>query len=623
MSDDSFPYKNIVPPSQATPEQTGAEVVGGRYQLLNLIGQGSMSHVYRARDQVLDRLTAIKLLRDEYVNDSNFVARFNREARAVARLSGPNLVEIYDFGQYKDTYFIAMQYVEGDDLKKILRYSGPRPPVEAVAIINQVLQALAVAHANGIIHRDVKPQNILVQKRDGMVKLTDFGVAHASDSAEITATGSAIGTAYYMAPEQAKGGPVSPATDLYSVGVVLYEVLSGQLPFFGREPLEVMYQHLHNRPPTFASIGAKVPVPLEQVVQRALAKDPLQRYQSANEMRTALTSALAMIEAQARTRAGAAWRVADTNGVGYVPEVRTVQPFVRTEPVVVPENRRNRPLLLPLLLGGLLLLLLGGVIWLLLHLSGPATPAQNGLVPAAQPTTTPTFTAPSLTANAAPALPTAVAAPTATVIATIPLPTVTPIPATTIPATTVPAPTATTVPATATPVPPTATPIPPPTPTNPSPPTAANFNATISPYQLNGAYKRNDGTLYGRPEVSLYGSGSSYNQGSVNFNLNNVPGGNENLHLIGLDDERPAHCNIQVLINGQVVFDGANTFPNVPTSDNGEGGNDRFWGAMDVTVPASVFKAGTNTLIIRNTTPWAGYIGIPYVLINSLSFGNG
>lgn len=300
-SDDkvAWPYNNPIPPPYGPlPDR----LVGDRYELLDLIGWGATSRIYRAQDRRLHRTVAIKLLRPEYVQEPNLVTRFYREAQAVASLSNPHIVDVYDYGEYQDTYFIAMQYIAGTNLKEFLHREGRLQSAKAVSIINQVLLALGAAHSLGIIHRDVKPQNILIQASDDMVKLTDFGVAHAPDNASITTLGTAIGTVFYMAPEQATGGKIGPATDLYSVGIVLYEMLAGELPFQGTNQMQVTLQHLQNLPPTFSSLGVAVPPQLERVIGRALAKDPSQRYQSADEMRMALSEALKSVPKSAPVR---------------------------------------------------------------------------------------------------------------------------------------------------------------------------------------------------------------------------------------------------------------------------------------------------------------------------------
>jgi serine/threonine-protein kinase len=287
----------------------GLGLVGGRYRLLEQIGEGGMSRVYGARDRVLDRIVAVKLLREEYGGDPGFVARFYREARAAASLQHPNIVDIYDYGPHDSTYYIAMQYIEGTDLKAILRHQGAFPPQQAVEVLREVLRALGAAHARGIIHRDVKPQNILVRASDGAIKLTDFGVARALDGVDLTTSGAAPGTAHYMAPEQGSGEPVTPATDLYAAGVVFFELLSGELPFTGSTPMQVMLQHLREPPPPVPN----APPALDRVVHKALMKDPAHRYQSAEEMLAALDAAVASLAGAG----GSPTRVMPLSWLGY------------------------------------------------------------------------------------------------------------------------------------------------------------------------------------------------------------------------------------------------------------------------------------------------------------------
>src|SRR3954453_12500536 len=273
-------------------------VIGGRYELQEMIGAGGAARVYRARDGVLDRIVAVKLLREEYGADQEFVGRFYREARAVASLSHPNIVDIYDYGAHDGTYFIAMQYIEGTDLKSILRREGRLAPARAIGMVDGALRALGAAHERGIIHRDVKPQNLLVRASDGLVKLTDFGVARAIGATQVTAAGTTFGTAHYMAPEQSAGGAIGPATDLYAVGVVLFEALTGRLPFNGDTPLQIALQHQQAPPSSVTELAPNVPPALAQVVERALAKDPLARFANAEAMRQALNAGLADVPVQ-------------------------------------------------------------------------------------------------------------------------------------------------------------------------------------------------------------------------------------------------------------------------------------------------------------------------------------
>ncbi|MBX6379007.1 MAG: serine/threonine protein kinase, partial [Clostridia bacterium] len=232
------------------------------------------------RQASLRRRVSIKVLRPEFAHDEAVVARFRREAEAVARLSHPNIVALYDVGRDGDVLYLVMEYVDGESLKERLRREGPMEPADAVRVVLQVLEALAHAHAHGVVHRDIKPHNILVT--DGLhVKVTDFGIARAVDHATIVHTGTIIGSAHYFSPEQARGRMADARSDLYSTGVVLYELLSGRVPFQGDSPVSVAVQHVQEPPPPLEDVRPGLPEGLGAIVRKALAKDPAQRYQTA------------------------------------------------------------------------------------------------------------------------------------------------------------------------------------------------------------------------------------------------------------------------------------------------------------------------------------------------------
>jgi beta-lactam-binding protein with PASTA domain/tRNA A-37 threonylcarbamoyl transferase component Bud32 len=254
----------------------------GRYRIKRRLGAGGMANVYLAEDTELGRPVAIKILNERYATDELFVERFRREAKSAAALSHPNIVSIYDRGEADGTYYIAMEVVEGTSLKELIRRSGRLRPAQAVAYARLILSALRVAHRNGIIHRDIKPHNILVGP-EGHVKVTDFGIARAGAASQMTEVGSVMGTAQYLSPEQARGGEVSAASDLYSLGVVLYEMLTGDVPFTGDTHVEIAMKHVQDppRPPSERAPG--IGPALDHVVLRALAKNPADRYQSAEE----------------------------------------------------------------------------------------------------------------------------------------------------------------------------------------------------------------------------------------------------------------------------------------------------------------------------------------------------
>jgi serine/threonine-protein kinase len=267
-------------------------ILGGNYEVTGPLGEGGMATVYRGRRLSDGRDVAIKVLREQYAHDRDFVARFEREAQAVARLSHPHMVQVFDSGRDGNVHFIVMEYVEGEDLKTMLRREHTLSEKRAREIGAQVCEVLAYAHAQGIVHRDIKPQNILLTF-DGQVKVTDFGIARALASAAITETGTVLGSVQYLSPEQARGLGVGQSADLYSLGVVLFEAVAGRLPFDGDSPITIALKHIHEAPPTPGHDGAPVNRETERIILKALAKDPRDRYRSAEEMREDLIGAAA------------------------------------------------------------------------------------------------------------------------------------------------------------------------------------------------------------------------------------------------------------------------------------------------------------------------------------------
>jgi len=280
-------------------------VFGRRYRVIEKIGSGGMAEVFKAVDEVLGRTVAVKVLHPRYASDPGFVARFRQEAQAAANLSHPGIVNIYDWGRDDDeTYYIVMEFVRGTDLKGLIEQQGPLDPTKAAEYAAQVCAALTVAHGYDIIHRDIKPHNIVLMP-DGTVKVMDFGIARAGNTT-MTQTGSVLGTAHYVSPEQAQGRALGPASDLYSLGVSLYEMVTGQLPFDADTPVAVALKHVNEEPVPPRRIDPDIPAALEAIILRALHKDPSMRYSSAEEMRTDLKRFLGgvAVEAPAAVTAG-------------------------------------------------------------------------------------------------------------------------------------------------------------------------------------------------------------------------------------------------------------------------------------------------------------------------------
>jgi beta-lactam-binding protein with PASTA domain len=300
-------------------------VIDGRYEVLSRIGTGGMADVYLARDQLLGRQVAVKLLHHRFAEDQEFVERFRREASSAASLSHPNVVAIFDRGEWDGTYYIAMEYLPGRSLKTVVREQGPLDPVSAIDIVAQILHAARFAHGRGVIHRDLKPHNVILDE-EGRAKVTDFGIARAGAS-DMTLTGSIMGTAQYLSPEQAQGQAVSAASDLYAVGIVLYELLTGTVPFDGETAVTIALKQVSATPPPPSALNAAVPPELDAVVLRALAKDPAERFADANEFLAALEYVRQLLSGE----------VGAATGNGPVPATALLLPLAR-EPVEEPRD---------------------------------------------------------------------------------------------------------------------------------------------------------------------------------------------------------------------------------------------------------------------------------------------
>lgn len=258
-------------------------VLGGRYTILETVGVGGMSVVYKAVDSLENRFVAIKVLKQEFLSDERFRRRFLNESRAIAMLSHVNIVDVYDVNFEGDTQYIVMEYIEGRTLKEYIEFTGAIPIGEVFGYIKQVLRALRHAHERGIVHRDIKPQNIMLLD-DGTIKVMDFGIAHVSNFETITMTDTAIGSVHYISPEQAKGLPTDAKSDIYSTGVMLYEMMTGVLPFTGETPVSVALKQVQSNPRRPTEINPSIPRGMEQIILKAMRKDPSERYQQAKEM---------------------------------------------------------------------------------------------------------------------------------------------------------------------------------------------------------------------------------------------------------------------------------------------------------------------------------------------------
>ncbi|MBR2240506.1 MAG: Stk1 family PASTA domain-containing Ser/Thr kinase [Clostridia bacterium] len=266
-------------------------IIGNRYEIIEKVGSGGMATVYKARDTILNRYVAVKVLRDEFTTDEEFIKRFNTEAQSAARLTHPNIVSVFDVGQEYNIYYIVMELIQGKTLKQIISEEGALPWKWTVNIAIQICSALEMAHKNGIVHRDIKPHNIIITE-DGIAKVTDFGIAKAVSNSTITAFGTTIGSVHYFSPEHARGGYTDAKSDLYSLGVVMYEMITGKVPFDADTPVSVALKHMQEEPIEPIQLNSRVPVAVNQIILKAMKKDTSMRYESATEMMKDLSMAL-------------------------------------------------------------------------------------------------------------------------------------------------------------------------------------------------------------------------------------------------------------------------------------------------------------------------------------------
>jgi serine/threonine-protein kinase len=591
-------------------------VLANRYKLLDQLGAGGAAVVYRAEDLRLGRVVAVKVLRPEFVGNPEQAARFENEARAAAALTAPNVVDVYDYGRDAGTLFIVMQYIDGEDLKHVIRARGPLRPQEAARIAADVCNGLEAAHERGLIHRDVKPQNILID-RHGVVRITDFGVAKALAGPGLTQAGTTYGTAAYLSPEQATGGPISPATDVYALGIVLYEMLCGQPPFDGDNVAAVAYKQVYEPPPSVRACAPDVPPPLEAIVARAMAKDPAARYATAADMAGDLQGFLLTSDRAAPVdppAAPAPWVPAPgaSSAVSAPVAVATPSDPVPDQPTAAygapaQDNgsayatwrgaeaaRRSGPgggklawAAIPLLA----LLLLGGFFggrMLMNRAPGPAPSPTvgSGAAPPADTATAVAGAPPPVSATATPGPPTATPAAIA-VPRNTPAPSAPPAPAT-----------------------PTGSKGRPVFPT-PTPPTGVDRRVALEDLAFAGGYRYPPPSVYeGRTAVWVYGQGTSFASMTAPFVLTAQPTGDGHLTLAGMDSEGNAKTPMRILINGQSIFNGADPLPNDYSPNAGA------WGTYTWTFPAAALRPGENTITIENLAP-STTLGIPFIMIDS------
>jgi serine/threonine-protein kinase len=638
-------------------------LLGGRYEILERIGHGGQAMVFRAHDQRLGRTVAVKILGAHVASDPDAVQRLEREARAAASLNSPHVVPVFDVGADEDGRpYLVMEYVPGGTLAAAVAGRLPLPAATIVEYGRQIAEGLAAAHATGLIHRDVNPHNVLMTP-EGWLKVTDFGVAKVTGSVGLTQTGLILGTAVAMAPEQAQGRPATPASDVYGLGVLLFELATGRPPFIGEGVLDVVHQHVHAAPPPPRSLNPRLPVWLEALILRTLAKDPAARFPDGASIGAALVAGQEHEPAGAdagtvppsppqmppsRPPRSTRHRQAEQSLAG-TPEQMTVAlraAAARPEPAAPAGMRRLVLLMLACLVAALVLASLlvlprdeGGR-------SAPSTPLVPGTEPPGQtvpgggssgaaiatstPTTTPTATAvlptatvvsPTATTAAQIVPPPAASTPTATATVAAatatqvqPTATSTPRPPTAVP------PTATSIPPTATPIPPTPTPAAPTaTATAPRPPTKPAASPPGGPVTLEdslfvGGYRNPGESLYAdstgeqRSATWIYGGRSEYPAMSAAFRVEQLPAGPAQLTLVGMDAEGEGRMPIEVMVNDQVIFRGANPLA------------DWRWSQATLVVPAGVLHAGENTLTIRSLSSDANFNAPPFFMLDAASF---
>ncbi len=579
------------------------DVIADRYEVLAPIGQGGMAAVYRALDTRLGRVVAVKLLRETCASDPAFARRFENEARAAARLSHPSVVDVYDYDSSDGRYFITMEYVPGPNLKEYVREHAPLPEEEVRRLAGQLLEGLGAAHAVGLIHRDMKPQNVLVAA-DGRLKIADFGIAKAVGDAGVTEAGVTVGTAHYMAPEQVCGYEVSPRADLYAVGVMLYEMLTGVLPFDGDAPIGVAYAHVFEQLRPLRELAPGVSPGMAAVVERAMAKDPEERYADAGEMLAALAGVATggePVPARPGRRSSRGSTSAPT--AVNLPKPGSIAPAG----AAIRSNRReSRPYrAVPLLL---LLALAGLAGYTVSRDPSPPISARQvrtvgsptaGLLPAAD----------SVSPVAAAATDEIVAAPTGKVA--------TPVASTPVPAQAAAPTTAPTAGPGGAPPPTNA----PPTPTTARPAAGAPqggaprkrlVTAELDATEFEGGYWLPDG-YKGRTAEWVYGQRTDYSEMTAEFRIEGKPKGDRDgragMGVAGMDSPGPRKTRIRIEVNGKVVHEGDN-----PLGDDTRDESTANWTKWSKLFPASYLREGNNRVTITNLEEAEGTSGSFFIL---------
>jgi len=660
---------NVQGPHSGETRDAAAQVLGGRFEVHEEIGSGAFAVTYRGRDRRLGRSVAIKVLRQTFSSYPGFVQSIEREARAAALVNHGNVVDVYDFGQHDDLLYMVMQYIEGEDLKHLIAREGPLPDRRAVEIALQMLAGLAAIHQAGIIHRDIKPQNVMIG-RDGTARVTDFGIARVTVDMGLTTAGTAVGTASYMAPEQAQAGTLTEATDLYSVGVVLYEMLTGRLPFEAPTTIALMLAHIQTRPvpPSARAPGQRISPELDAVVMRALAKRPEDRFADAPDMARVLTAAVGHAPAVAdSTRT---MRVVDADTVRTVSPASTLsgkaypaaadpQPARIVPAGASPRSRARRamwalPLLLVLLLAGGL----GGAALFDNVSDGDRDDRPRELV--ANLSLTPTADEEVVET---PAPTTEQPAPTDT---PEPSPTETPVPSPTrTPEPTPPdTPPPTRAEPTETPEPsPTDTPVPLPTrtpepvPTDPpveieaaddagealitrrdevdepdgsgegeaadqadidgateetpagEPVESGTMTMGFTASDWRGAYFQETGNM--RPWSALYAQSTGFGTATLSFTIDGEPASETfTLTVDGMTSENWTELPIAIRVNGQEVYSGDSPFPTWSGVDG-----EQPWSTVSIELPTSVLQQGENAVTFVNLRAEGEFSRPPYILL--------